>query len=349
MTAIAAAVPYGIAGLGQHFAQIVDETAANGELECYYASAIKQDDPFGRLVDISITKWLFPYTPLRFSQAWQTYLGGELFARAVAARLQRSNVFHTFSFHSLPILQQARSLGCKQLLLESASVHVNQVRSQQAKAFRASGMAQGWANGALQRRTIREYDLADAIFVTSQLTRDSFLREGIPQEKLRLRTLQVHPRFRPGNRRPDDDVFRVVCVGSLSVLKGTTVLLDAFARLQGQKVELTLVGGWGTRTMRRFVQAHLRRDARIRVVPGDPLPHLQRADVCVHPSFTDGFGYAPMEALACGVPVIVTEDTGMKDHVRECENGYVVPTGSWEAILERLEALRQHPVSVSNQ
>jgi glycosyltransferase involved in cell wall biosynthesis len=46
-----------------------------------------------------------------------------------------------------------------------------------------------------------------------------------------------------------------------------------------------------------------------------------------------------MEAMACGLPVIVTEATGMKEHVSVGENGYIVPTGSWEAILERLEFL----------
>jgi hypothetical protein len=57
--------------------------------------------------------------------------------------------------------------------------------------------------------------------------------------------------------------------------------------------------------------------------------------------FEDGFAYAPMEALACKVPVIVTQDTGMKEYVQEGINGYVVPTGDWEAILERLEQLRR--------
>jgi len=46
-----------------------------------------------------------------------------------------------------------------------------------------------------------------------------------------------------------------------------------------------------------------------------------------------------MEAIACGVPVIVTENTGMKEYVKEGVNGYIVPTGSYKAILERLEYL----------
>jgi glycosyltransferase involved in cell wall biosynthesis len=74
------------------------------------------------------------------------------------------------------------------------------------------------------------------------------------------------------------------------------------------------------------------------------LPHLQQADVYVHPSYEDGFAYAPMEALACGVPVIVTQDTGMKEHVNEGVNGFVIPTGNVAAIAERLKAIRHTPL-----
>jgi glycosyltransferase involved in cell wall biosynthesis len=109
-------------------------------------------------------------------------------------------------------------------------------------------------------------------------------------------------------------------------------------------IELTLVGGYGSRAMRRHVERAMAADRRIRRCPGDPLPHLQRADVLVHPSFQEGFGYAPMEALACDVPVIVTADTGMKEHVEPGGNGWVVPTGSAEAIADRLgEMLRARP------
>ena len=53
-----------------------------------------------------------------------------------------------------------------------------------------------------------------------------------------------------------------------------------------------------------------------------------------------------MEALACGVPVVVTEDTGMKEYVEEGVNGYVVPTGHVDALVERLEHLRRHPLEL---
>jgi len=102
---------------------------------------------------------------------------------------------------------------------------------------------------------------------------------------------------------------------------------------------LILVGSTGMRAMKQYMKDWIQKDPRIYMIPGDPLPHLQRADVYVHPSYEDGFGFAPMEAIACGVPVIVTEDTGMKEYVREGVNGYIVPTGSYKAILDRLKYL----------
>ena len=89
--------------------------------------------------------------------------------------------------------------------------------------------------------------------------------------------------------------------------------------------------------LRAHVRERVRRDRRISVLEyGDPLEVLRPAHVFVHPSFEDGFGYAPMEALAVGVPVIVTDQTGMAEYDQEAINGSVVPAGDVEALAERL-------------
>ena len=49
-----------------------------------------------------------------------------------------------------------------------------------------------------------------------------------------------------------------------------------------------------------------------------------------------------MEALACGVPVVVTEDTGMKEHVEDGVNGWITPTGAVGALLKIITHLREH-------
>jgi glycosyltransferase involved in cell wall biosynthesis len=90
--------------------------------------------------------------------------------------------------------------------------------------------------------------------------------------------------------------------------------------------------------MRRFLQQATAADPRITVGPGDPLPHLRRAALCAHPSYEDGFAYAPAEALACSVPVLVTEDTGMKDLVDPGVSGLILPTGDLSSLTEAIDA-----------
>ena len=89
--------------------------------------------------------------------------------------------------------------------------------------------------------------------------------------------------------------------------------------------------------MHRFLTRARARDPRIEVLPGDPLPVLRAARLYVHPSYTDGFGYAPAEALACGLPVLVSEDTGMKELVGSARDGLVLPTGDLDALTEAID------------
>ncbi|HSH94205.1 MAG TPA: glycosyltransferase [Roseimicrobium sp.] len=153
--------------------------------------------------------------------------------------------------------------------------------------------------------------------------------------------MRTDPRFRPGpSALPDDGVFRIVYTGSLTVMKGIPVLIDAFQQLGLKESELRLIGGWSTRGMRKYMREAMAKDQRIHLSPGDPLPHLQRANAYVHPTWEDGWAYAAAEAVACGVPTIVTADTGMKEIIADGKTGYVVPTGDAAAIAERLWQIR---------
>jgi glycosyltransferase involved in cell wall biosynthesis len=347
MRVLACNSPYAQGGIGQHFAQLVEESRADGLLGRYFAYSVKPGDAdVGRVLTPS--RWdraLVEYTPLRWSPGWKNHVINECYDRRVAATLKGPMTrFMGFAGKSLRTFLRARALGASRLELIAPNSHVENVFSLHARAARDSGVADAWLNRTQLRKTLREYEVADRIYVHSDYVRDSFLAAGISPTKLRRTDLRVAPRFRPPAHRLPDDGFRVVYVGRLDATKGVPLLLDVFDRLDVPHKELILVGGWGTRRMRRFMAPWIRRPD-IRHAPGDPLPALHAADVFVHPSYEDGFGYAPMEALACGVPVIVTEDTGMKEHVREGQNGFVVPTGSADDLLDRLRAIAAGPLA----
>jgi glycosyltransferase involved in cell wall biosynthesis len=311
----------------------------------YFASSSPAGDPDGRTVRQRWLPWALRYTPARFSPGWCSYLGSAGFDRAVARQLPAGGeLVHAFAGAAFRTFRRARALGYGTLHLESASAHVSHARRRYDEGYRAFPIERDWLGSRYLARALAEYAMADVIWVNSEYSRETFLAEGVPAAKLRRRELTIDPRFTPRSRRPANPGLHVMYVGSLTVSKGIPVLLEAFSRFPDRAARLTLVGGSGTRPMARMLAAARARDLRIAINPGDPLPHLRAADVFVHPSYSDGFGYAPAEALACGVPVIVTEDTGMKELITPCRTGWVVPTGSWQAILERLSELR-NPVS----
>lgn len=337
---ISCGTPFGFGGLGRHLLEFVEDARARQELACYFTSHAPPGDPDARVIPLEYVGWLLLLTPLRFSPGWQNFIQPDAFDRAVAARLTAGHTFVGFSGHALRSFRRARRLGYQRLELMSPTPHVDHVMRQSERSLaQYPGIETNWLNAANQRKALREYELADRIYVGSEYSRQSFLAAGVPAEKLARFVFRPDPRYQAPAQRVDDGVFRVVYVGLVTVLKGIPVLLDAFSRLPG-RAELWLIGGSTTRGMRRYLSDWQRRDPRVHVAPGDPLPHLQRASVCVHPSYQDGFAYAPMEAMACGVPAIVTEDTGMKEYIRSGINGDVVPTGDWQALLERLEHVR---------
>jgi glycosyltransferase involved in cell wall biosynthesis len=344
MKIISANAPYGEGGLGGFLATVVEEARATGELECYYSLAGRINDQCGRM--ISLDRWapLFRWPPYRWHHSWRECLAGELFDRAVARRLATIDVFHGFGGTCLRSFRQARRIGIGQLIVESATSHIDNVWRQHRAAAAAYPIEESWLSAALYRKTLREYALADAIVVSSEYARHSFLARGVPAAKVRSRIQTVGRRFTPPLAWPTRAGFNVIYVGRLQVTKGVPVLMDAFARLEDPGATLTLVGGTATEEMDRYLRHRLAADRRITIAPGDPLPYLHRADVLVHPTYEDGLALAPMEALACGVPVLVTDDTGMKEHVSRGHNGFVLPTGDVDSLVEHLRLIRSHPL-----
>ena len=79
-------------------------------------------------------------------------------------------------------------------------------------------------------------------------------------------------------------------------------------------------------------------------VPRWELPALYAtADVFVFPSLLEGFGLTALEAMACGLPIIISENTFGSDVVTEGVDGYVVPIRDPEAIVARIVHLHEHP------
>ena len=341
----ACSAAYGVGGLGAVFADAIEELRAHDRLATYFSPAPRANDPAGRRIDLSRHRWLFRATPLRRAFGRREAVWRWLFDRSVAQRLsapdQAGAQFSGFAGEAQLGFARARALGYGRLVLQSPTSHVAHVWRRHQAALDAHPVEGSWLTRATLRRTIREYAAADEIVVLSSYAHDSFTREGIPRDKLRIRSPSPGPRFAPPARAIAHDGFRVLYVGRLQVTKGVCVLLDALSRIPDPDVRLVLHGGTATASMDAYLARQRETDPRITLSSGDPLPELYRCDLLVHPSYEDGFGLAPAEALATGVDVVVTEDTGMKDHVRPGENGLVVSSGDAGRLADAILQMRR--------
>lgn len=190
----------------------------------------------------------------------------------------------------------------------------------------------------------RQYDLADYFLVDSRFSRNSLMDAGVAAERIFLAP-PAGPAPPPdaGPERRPDGVFRVVVVGRLDPVKGHRYLLEAWRRLALPAAELIFVGG-ATAATPAIVAGY---DGLYRHIPQSPflevIQLMRRASVVVLPTVCDGWGQTTVEALACGVPVIVTANAGSADCVEDGVNGFVVPARDPEALAHALEKLYRRP------
>ena len=162
--------------------------------------------------------------------------------------------------------------------------------------------------------------------------------------------------FQPGAApRPKDRPLTVINTGQLSLRKGTPYLLEAYRLVRREEPSARLLL---TRSIRNDVEPILSRygDLPLEWAPG--LPHaqlaerLRSADVFVMPSLEEGMVRTALEALACGLQVVLTPNTGTSDFVQPGVNGEIVPIrdpkATAEAILKCWERARGGPAPTAD-
>lgn len=186
------------------------------------------------------------------------------------------------------------------------------------------------------------YNQADIVFALSCDSRDILIHHGIAARKVRIMKRGIDiDRFCPGAAVKDPGRFTLVTSCRLSKDKGLEYLLPAARILLANHPDLR----------RKFVgdgpyRAQLQKELRNHAVEftgfldgENYVDAIRRSDLFVFPSISDTFGQTPLEAQACGVPVLVTDRGGPKDNVLDGETGLIVEGKSSAALVEGVEML----------
>ncbi len=247
------------------------------------------------------------------------------------------DLFHSWSGDCLRTLRAARDRGVPSVL-EIPTWHRDAVPQQREPARTGS-----WKDRFLLglERFREEYDLASLILVLSEAATETFRERGFPEEKLFYlpRGVDVE-RFRPGKKPP---LFRAVFSGALIERKGIHHLLEAWHRLDLKEAELWLVGAVHPEAKPHLEKYH-RENVRVVGFARNPEEYLKQGTIHIFPSQWEGSAKTTYEAAACGLPQVITRESG--DVVRDGVEGLVIPPANVDRLAEAIRHLYDNPALV---
>lgn len=265
------------------------------------------------------------------------WAGKEFCRRIMNAGLGRAGGVFTFNSAGLELLQAARRRGLRAVMEQT----IAPMRVELQLLADEAGRFPGWeapTEGARASeycdREEEEWKSADLILCGSEFVRDGIAQCGGPVEKCVVVPYGVDL---PEGRRKNAEgrrggPLRVLTVGSVGLRKGSPYVLEA-AKLMKGKAVFRIVGGMGVTP---DAEAQLREHLELTgSVPGSELAgHFAWSDVFLLPSLCEGSATVTYEALAYGLPVICTANTGSV--IRDGIEGFIVPIRDAAAIVDRL-------------
>lgn len=226
---------------------------------------------------------------------------------------------------ALQTFREAKSMGMM-TILDAASVH----HATQDRYFKPQESE--LAHARIIARKEKEIQLADHILCVSNFAKQSYIDGGVNGKKISVCSMGVDPgqfRSREGGHSHREK-RRFLYVGNASPLKGLRLLASAVKELEklGCNFDVTIIGCnpgiEGIQSLGRLSQEDLSEA-------------FNDYDVLVMPSLFESFGRVALEAMACGLPVIVSDNAGVSELVVEKINGLVFATGSVDALVDKMK------------
>ncbi|WP_035610995.1 glycosyltransferase [Haloferula sp. BvORR071] len=181
---------------------------------------------------------------------------------------------------------------------------------------------------------------ADYVLAPSKYVAQSFLDRGFTQEQIIHSPFAINlDLFRPKNEEiPPSTPIRVVCTGSVSLRKGMPYLMEAVRIVRKTRDAVLVLTDSVESSMKDIIPKYS--DVPIEWAPPKPhaelAEHLRGCHVFALLSLEEGFARTAAEALACGLPAVLTFNTGSADCIKPGVNGEIVPIRDPQAAAEAI-------------
>lgn len=259
-----------------------------------------------------------------------------------AARSPTVTAVHSYEDCSLLSFEEAKRLGKPRIYDMPIGYYPAWVETQgRLEKEYADWLPEGTTSlsrWARPEQKVREMELADVVLTACSFAART-IQKHVDKRVCIARYGVDFEQWRPADRAAEraSGPLRFVYAGHISVRKGSPLLIDCWRKAALKDAKLVLLGSW-----------RLAQRVRDQLPPGveyaghcshaELLRQYQQSDVFVFPSYFEGFGLVVGEALACGLPALVS-DASVGADVIDDSCGMVFPAGDADALVECLRAV----------
>lgn len=232
----------------------------------------------------------------------------------------------------------------KVLIVDHGSLHISTEKKELLPECDAFGFKKfgNWQHEWLISKMTREFEMADYVICCSELAKQTMINNGVCESKIFVNPLGVDlSSFYINDLLSSERFnhpFRFLHVSNMSPLKGLHYIIKTFNELDDTLCELWLVGPFPTEPL---LQEMIKSNSRIKYcgyINEENLVNVyNQCDLFLHPSLSDGWAMTVLQAMASGLPVVVSHMTGVKEVVINNHNGWIINSKSTLELKDIME------------
>lgn len=249
----------------------------------------------------------------------------------------KNDIILGWSGFSLDTFKKAQNYNCFKIL-ERGSTHILFQNEILKEEYDLLGLKPNLPSSHIIEVEQEEYKIADHIMVPSEFAKNTFIKKGFDGSKISKVPYGVNLGLFKSKKKTKDSKFRIIYTGMLSVRKGVIYLLKAFSELNLKNAELVLIGAIENSLKKKIVKYFDNNNIiyNSAINQSELATYYSNSDLFVTCSIEEGLAMVQMQAMASGLAIICTENSGGRELVDENYNGFIIDIRNVDVLKQKI-------------
>lgn len=266
-----------------------------------------------------------------------------VFGKLVQKNLPDCKIYHSWMGLAPEAVSKAKKNGAI-LVLEAMNSHPLNSLNILNEEYKTFGKEEFIINPEKIKKEVESINKFDYVMCPSDFVYNSFLEQGFSKNRLIKMPYGVDPKKFSPVKNKKDNKFRMVFVGSLQLRKGVQYLLQAWDELKLKNAELVIIGRVWPDANKIIKKYENNKTINFIGFTKNLKYYYEMSDVFVFPSLEEGSALANYEAMASGLPSIVTFNAG--SIARDGKEGFIVPIRDVKSLKKKILYFYNNPSEV---